>query len=233
MKQLVSIVNKMNDMSTDDFHIDIADVLDRVGVICEEKTDTGIAKQLGVTRQAITNARKRGTIPYEKLCLFAVKHKITIDYLLIGLGDGARLDGEVDPYLFRDIMTSLYDKNESTQHFRDTVIINGIDAVSYYAARIYNKIIKNLVPGDDWSTLVESEVCYLLEIKLDRNLDKEKDQSIKVQKEFQKDHKDQITHNNHAGTEDTTCNVTQHIQGDSHQIAGRDVINKKRTKKNK
>lgn len=214
-------------MSTNDFHIDIADVLDRVGIICEEKTDTGIAKQLGVTRQAITNARKRGTVPYEKLCSFAAKHKITVDYLLMGLGDGARLDGEVDPYLFRDIMTSLYDKNESTQHFRDITIIDGIDAISYYAARIYNKIIKNLTPGSNWSALVESEVCYLLEIKQDRGLDKEKGVSVEVQKQFQKNYKKQVAQDNHTATEDTRSNVTQHIQGKNHQIAGHDITNKK------
>ena len=64
--------------------IKIDDILDRVKSYIKSDTDADIARALGVSPQSINNWRRRGTIPWGKICTFAQIHNLSYDWLLTG-----------------------------------------------------------------------------------------------------------------------------------------------------
>jgi len=62
----------------------VADIFDRLALYAESNTDVAIGKLLGISRQAIANARKRNVPPFEKICNFAIDNELSLDYLLQG-----------------------------------------------------------------------------------------------------------------------------------------------------
>lgn len=108
---------------------DIDKILSRVADIAGVKSDSQIARIIGISPQAIGNARKRGSIPYEKLTTFAKEHDVSLDYLL---GNSSRAK-EIDLGLFKHIQNVL--KSEHSE-------LRGINSVDfgYYTAIIYNQV---------------------------------------------------------------------------------------------
>lgn len=72
---------------------DIADIIeiikDIISFDCEERKvfDRDVEKALGAKSGVIATWKSRGTVPYNKLILFATKRKIDLNYLLIGSKD--------------------------------------------------------------------------------------------------------------------------------------------------
>jgi hypothetical protein len=54
------------------------------------KNESSIAKSLGISPQAFSNFKKNGEIPAERVIQFALKYKLSIDYLLTGEGQHKR-----------------------------------------------------------------------------------------------------------------------------------------------
>ncbi|MEJ1341203.1 MAG: helix-turn-helix domain-containing protein [Candidatus Sedimenticola sp. (ex Thyasira tokunagai)] len=120
---------------------DIDKILKRVTEICGARSDSAVAKELGVTPQAIGNTRRRGTIPYEKLCLFAEQHEVSLDYLLLGKGGESNGQG-VEPQLLFWIGSHLEAEwKESKLH----PLARGMRY--YYTALLYNRIL-GIVPKE-------------------------------------------------------------------------------------
>jgi len=67
--------------------LNINDILDRIKKYLEIDTDAELARSLGVTPQRLRNWRTpgRGTVPWEVLCEFAMKHGMSFDWLLTGV----------------------------------------------------------------------------------------------------------------------------------------------------
>jgi len=63
---------------------EITSIIERVAKLIDSRSDVEIANALGVSRQVLSGWKKRGTVPYEKLCAFAEKHDVSLDYLLLG-----------------------------------------------------------------------------------------------------------------------------------------------------
>lgn len=85
----------------------LEDILARVASVSGAKSDAAIARALKVTPQAVGNARKRGSIPYEGICLFAEERGISLDYLFFGRHATTRARREaVNLDLFRSLARS-------------------------------------------------------------------------------------------------------------------------------
>ena len=119
----------------------IGDIFTRVTDVIGEQTDAAIAKCLGVTPQAIANARKRGTMPYEKLIVFAQSNNLSLDYLLLGkeLND---TKNSIDPDLLAEIFHEIGMKTLSDDETRAKLHARKIGL-------IYNRIIKEIGAGWD------------------------------------------------------------------------------------
>lgn len=66
----------------------INDILERIEKHINSKSDAAIARALGIKNKNssayVGNWRKRGTIPWEELCNFAIKEHLSFDWLLNG-----------------------------------------------------------------------------------------------------------------------------------------------------
>ena len=137
--------------------------------------------------------------------MFAEKHRVSLDYILLGLRGGIRLDGEVDPYLFMDIETAI-DRTRESPQFQP--VFNSIEELAYYSATIYNKIIRALKPGDDWAEVVNSEVSFFFNLKRTKDFAKERSEEIKTQRLMVEDETEGGQHPNSSGA---TSNAPQAI----------------------
>lgn len=60
----------------------ITEIIYRLKELCKYKTDTELAKALGLTKANLSNYKQKGTIPYEALFNFCQRNKLSLDYLL-------------------------------------------------------------------------------------------------------------------------------------------------------
>ncbi len=157
---------------------------------------------------------------------FAEERDISLDYLLLGKGKGDFSGGEIDPLLLEGIEQELRRFNPALP------AALGV----YQIALIYNKVIRQLEPGMNWSQLVKEEVAYYREIR-GRHLSQlnhidEHDELHVYEEEQRLLKKIGSTVEEVYGApaanpiEDGVTKVEQHIAGTNHQIAGRDVVNK-------
>ncbi|MEW8050754.1 MAG: helix-turn-helix domain-containing protein [Candidatus Thiodiazotropha sp.] len=65
-------------------YLSVEDIFSRTMQASGLNTDASLAHELGVTPQAIANARKRNKVPFEKLVVFSKKKGISLDYLFYG-----------------------------------------------------------------------------------------------------------------------------------------------------
>lgn len=64
----------------------IAGIIDRLKRASGARSDAEIAQLLGAERQNVTNWRRRGTIPYDKITAFALDTGVSLDWLLFERG---------------------------------------------------------------------------------------------------------------------------------------------------
>lgn len=146
--------------------ISIEKILLRVTEISGARSDSAIAKELSVSPQAIGNARKRGTIPYEKLFLFAQQHNVSLDYLFLGKGMQA---SKLDLVLLDKINEARIEAVLKLDN--EGVILPQIhDMDTYDCGGIYNRIVDLIQPGDtgkDIDLLINKEVEYFISMYLE------------------------------------------------------------------
>lgn len=100
----------------------VADIFDRLATYAESNTDVAIGKLLGISRQAIANARKRNVPPFEKICNFAISEGISIDYLLLGKDEKKEEPVDIDIQIFKEVVCefemvykAIMEKNETAE----------------------------------------------------------------------------------------------------------------------
>lgn len=124
--------------------MEISDVFERVCELAGVKNDAALAKELGVTPQAVANSRKRGTIPYEKICLYAEDRGYSLDYLFYGKkgGDAGERSNVVRPALLQAIGDEIENQR--------VVEIFGFDSQQTYsiAAIVYTDLLRRLDVSD-------------------------------------------------------------------------------------
>ena len=208
----------------------LEDVLARIAAITGATSDSALAKELGVAKQTLSTWKSRGTIPYERTIQFADEREISLDYLLLGKGKGDFSGGEIDPMLLEGIGLAF--------EVYDRLLLHRIRAgAAYDMALVYNRVIKQLRPGQNWGELVKDEVAYLVEIKK-QQLEQESSghgtsEPVHLHEEEQRHIKKigatveeiyGVPAANPIGGDNVK--VKQHIEGENHQIAGRDLVNK-------
>ncbi|QDL55505.1 helix-turn-helix domain-containing protein [Rhodoferax aquaticus] len=110
-----------------------AEIFSRVREVVGARQDSDVAAALGVTAANYATWKARGTVPYEKLCELAVQRKISLDWLLLGVGDSAG-SGAIDVDLFSSVFHALW---------RGANEIGGDDTFPYVlsnACAIYSKL---------------------------------------------------------------------------------------------
>ena len=72
-------------MDNSRLEIEIHAVLGRVAKLTRVNTDAALAEALGTSRQVLSGWKKRGTIPFDRLCELAIERDLSLDYILISL----------------------------------------------------------------------------------------------------------------------------------------------------
>ncbi|RKT44515.1 hypothetical protein [Thiocapsa rosea] len=114
--------------------MDIEQILDRVAQAADAPTDSAIARAIGLTPGGVRNARRRKTIPYESICLFAEERGLSLDYLL--LGKSGQPQTGIDMDIFDEVVTALASGRSSAQKLSGR-------AFATHAALLYNLIAKS------------------------------------------------------------------------------------------
>lgn len=210
-----------------------ADVFERLSFYAKSNTDVAIAKLLNISRQAIANARKRDTIPFEKLYNFAIKNEISLDYLLLGKGTNTGYAGQIDPLLLDGIEMEFKD-------YIRTKTLDGVKCDAHDMALIYNRVINQIKPDQNWAELVEKEVHYLIQIRLsDIARDKNGNSTPLLVHEEEQNllKRSGSTVSEVYGeeclnpTEYNKSDISQTISDNNHQVTGRDVVKDKKGSK--
>nr|WP_275659337.1 helix-turn-helix domain-containing protein [Shewanella insulae] len=192
----------------------LSDVLSRVGKLSNVSTDAEIANVLGVSPQTLSTWKRRGTIPYERICNFAASKDVSLDYLLLGVSARSYLGG-LDPLLLEGI--GLEFEAEAPEFF--TIHNVGL---------IYNRVIKLLEPNDNWTKVIEEEVAYFAQIShAQSRVEKGKLPPV-YEEESRVFKKEGIDSNEVFGgsKNDDMTSVTQYISGNKNEVAGRDIVKK-------
>jgi transcriptional regulator with XRE-family HTH domain len=217
-------------------NISLSVVLERIAKLLGVTTDTAIAKALGVAPQTLSTWKRRGTIPYERVCDFAENKDVSLDYLLLGKGKGDFGGGDIDPTLIEAIEHELKGYGQKTVN---TLLRN----YAYDLSLIYNRINRQIVPGKNYEALISEEVKYFIEIarRSEDYFNKESKDREKpyVHEEEQRMFK-KITGADISESYGTTIAnpidddhskvVNQDVSGSNNQVAGRDVVNKNSSK---
>jgi hypothetical protein len=61
-----------------------AETIDRIMTATKSKTETALAKALGVKPQSVSQAKKKGGIPAQWFVCIALKHGVSLDWLVSG-----------------------------------------------------------------------------------------------------------------------------------------------------
>ena len=70
--------------------VEFSDVIERMKRAASLKNDSKVARVLGVTPQAISNYKKRGTIPADLVMKFGEIYGLSVDWLISGEGEPFR-----------------------------------------------------------------------------------------------------------------------------------------------
>ncbi|WP_417581546.1 helix-turn-helix domain-containing protein [Nitrincola sp.] len=134
--------------------MDIDEIFDRLCGLTNAKNDAALAKELGVTPQAIANSRKRGTIPFEKICVYAEDKGFSLDYVLLGKAD-KNTNGEIDDDLKEEVIQAL--RTRLKAYFRSPQSAPAIDAFS----SVYNQVC-HLPNGPGRSESIRKSIGWLI-----------------------------------------------------------------------
>lgn len=231
-------------MTKNKSHIEVEAVLERLMHITEAKNDSELARKIGVTRQVFSTWKKRGTVPYEKLVELACTEDVSLDYLFLGKEGRDFGRDNINPVLLENITNTLIHEIKSSPTLREpTARILGVPGLcAYYAAMIYNRVARHIKPKENWTKLIDDEVRYFVELKK-RELEgeipvpvhpEEKNLLKSLGSSAEEVHGKPIADlndENAQGHQLGQTHVKQNIAGDGHQIAGRDLINKRKKPK--
>lgn len=64
-----------------------SEILERLKIITGKKLDKEIAEEMGVKEPTLNRWKARNTIPCEEMILFANKHNVNLNYLILGKGE--------------------------------------------------------------------------------------------------------------------------------------------------
>jgi transcriptional regulator with XRE-family HTH domain len=102
----------------------IDDVLNRLKEAMNIDRDANLAEAIGVSRQVLSTWRKRGTVPYEKLCEVAREKRLSLDWLLLGRAPLPSDDNELAELLadYREVTAAFVRASEAGRPARTVLM---------------------------------------------------------------------------------------------------------------
>ncbi len=85
-------VDSMVDSKTDLLTTNFDHILERLKIATRTSTDTAFTESIGLSRQSVRSARKRGPIPASWIVAVAEQEKVSLDWILYGIGPMRRED---------------------------------------------------------------------------------------------------------------------------------------------
>lgn len=205
--------------------MDINEIFDRLCGLTNAKNDAALAKELGVTPQAIANSRKRGTIPFEKICVYAEDKGFSLDYVLLGKAD-KNTNGEIEDDLKEEVIQAL--RVNLQAYFRSPQSVPAINAFS----KVYN-LVCHLPSGSDRSTSIRKSIgSFLLGLNqdfmdtIDRSANENFTEAARdILKESTQAGRKKIKAKYGLGDNEPASSVSQNFNAEVGQVGGGDIHN--------
>lgn len=131
-------------------------ILDRAAKTLGVSSDADLARVLGISAQSLSNMRKRGTVPYEKIVSIAAKKGLSLDYLLLG-----KSLGEIDKSLFNRIIEAVQAPDSELREMRLEDLIDEI-------LTMYNSVIG--LPSDEQQKWIGRQVLIMSNMIIKRSI---------------------------------------------------------------
>lgn len=205
--------------------LDIYAILGRVAKLTRVKTDAALAEALGTSRQVLSGWKKRGTVPLDRLCELAVERNYSLDYILLGK-EPEKATPEIAQHVFQEVWDALRSEDCQLSGQSEDLLIE-------QAILIYNQIVQiedrrirarmlqgsiNLLNSMSFHAKAES-VRAAAERHPERQ---DRDEAERFaqhleQRAEEEERLKEVTPGGHT--------VHQRIEGNGHQVAGRDFQN--------
>lgn len=218
-------------MSTKDtdnsrFEIEIHAVLGRVAKLTRVNTDAALAEALGTSRQVLSGWKKRGTIPFDRLCELAIERDLSLDYILIGKKHEVVSQG-IKKGIFNEVWSAL--RSEDCQLHQ----LSG-DLLLEQAILIYNQVVQITEPSlreqaIDGSISLLNSMSYYIQAQDVRDTAQKKpetfnpDEAERFAKQLERSAEDEKQALETRVLQGQSTHQT--IEGRGHQVAGRDFQN--------
>jgi len=126
----------------------------RVARIAGTASDSEVAAELGASPQSLYAWKLRGTVPFERVCQFALRRNVSLDWLLLGKGKPGAIGGPINNDLFSLVFNQLHAA-------LDQMALDNFPWPHFVAnvAAIYNEALLREVEGASASALVTALVC--------------------------------------------------------------------------
>lgn len=108
-------------------NIELSGILDRISKLEGVKTDADIAHILKVSPQTMSTWKRRGTVPYERICAFCSAKSHSLDYVIFG-DKAAPTEVSVD--LVNEVIAALRAPNSELREVKLELIVEQL--VSMY-----------------------------------------------------------------------------------------------------
>ncbi len=128
------------------------DIFERLYRLAGVKSDAALAKELGVTPQAVANSKKRDSVPYEKICTWAEAKGHSLDYILLGKDEAPSAEHEgptrqattwLSASQMADLLHFIFDELDSELFLRERMSNSDEDAF-WFLASVFHKVVGHL-----------------------------------------------------------------------------------------
>ena len=199
----------------------LSEVLSRIGKLSNVSTDAEIAHVLGVSPQTLSTWKRRETIPYEKVCDFAVLNDVSLDHLLLGSSSAKSMskNGFIELELLNKIIDMIRSEESEWRGFK-------LDSILDYVVSIYNDLIQ-CESESEQNRMLNAQLKWLNKLAYSHTLQNIQDTKnlglgdSGLEKLEQEIKRKLDTLNDKQKSSETS--VTQSITGSGHEIAGRDI----------
>jgi len=134
--------------TTKKIDLNIADILERICEVIGSRQNIDVARELGISGQAVSSWKARGNIPWKALFILAREKNVFFEWLITGEGEKNKSDEEnlisnlkskLDSQkkiillfeehveLLKETVESLKKKNRELQNFQDSIQIKHQD----------------------------------------------------------------------------------------------------------
>jgi plasmid maintenance system antidote protein VapI len=139
------------------------DLIERMRWAGKLKNDSAVARVLDVTPQALSNYKKRGTVPTDLVLKFAKIFGLSVDWLINGTGDIFRAGAEATKAGAKSYIQAAEETSKNSRHAGTTTDIEQLSPDEL----IYMGKLLKVMRGDDNSKIIaiQHTIDALLESK--------------------------------------------------------------------